>query len=220
LQQQAITAHDSVHDLPKLNELNAKRFLQTSHFSRPEIGFLIKYFSQFDKGHTLIDCKSVDDYKILNAITDLQVNRLEKITLCTHQHLRSFKHKIEETTHIYFFDSDHWLGSYLHSLQQPIDLLHITNLADQLAYRYTIEENISLQKACASIVTQLCIFSSYFHHQIGKYFSNTQATTIECSALSDDYSERKALRLLHELQAYIEDYRNELSLLQQGVAFL
>ena len=74
LQQRNIRSFDSMHDIPKLNQKNVEAFLQKSPLSRSEIGFLIKYFSQFDKGHHLIDCKSVDDYKILNAITDLQEN--------------------------------------------------------------------------------------------------------------------------------------------------
>lgn len=141
LQQQAIVAHDSVHDLPSLNIENAKKLLQKSSFSRSEIGFLLKYFSQYNKGHTIIDCKSADDYKILHAITDLKSSVLETITLCTHQQIWSFRHKITPQHHIYFFDSDHWLNSYLQSMQQPIDLLHLSNLADQLTYRYELEEH-------------------------------------------------------------------------------
>jgi hypothetical protein len=96
----------------------------------------------------------------------------------------------------------------------------MTNLADQLAYRYEIEGNIKLKEICNTIVTQLCIFSAYFHYQIGKYFSNTPVTTLDCSALSDDYSERKAWRVLQEIQDYINNYSIEIAGLQQGEVFL
>jgi hypothetical protein len=158
----------------------------------------------------MIDCKSVDDYKILNAITDLETTKLEKVTICSHQHLWSFGHKITPKTHIYMFDADHWLNSYLYSLQQPIDLLHMTNLVDQLSYRYGLEGNAILKEVCENIVTQLCIFTARFHAHIGKYLTNTQVTNLDFVGLPDDTRDIYIRRLVSEIEAYISDYKTEL----------
>jgi hypothetical protein len=126
----------------------------------------------------MIDCKSLDDYKIFHALFDHYDQALDHITLCSHQQLWQFAHKISPHDKVYVFDTDHWLTSYLQQLQQDVDLLFLINLCDQMYYRFELEKHQEAADICKNLVIQLTIISARLHIHLARYF-NTSINSYE-----------------------------------------
>jgi DNA polymerase III epsilon subunit-like protein len=215
-----VVAHDSVHDLPMLNQQNVQHFLQKSTYERWELGFLIKYAHQHQLGHSMVDCKSLDDYRVLHSISDTSSQQLSGITLATHQHIWQFANKITPETTIVFLDHDHRLHSYLHHVQQPIDLLYIINLIDQLRYRVALEQHINLANIISQIVIQVTIRYGRYHSYISHYITGHTATEVDIIDLSSDTFDDTCYRHLVEINNYIQLHHTQISTYHQGQLFL
>ena len=156
----------------------------------------------------MIECKSADDYKFLNAITTLHASKLDTIILCSHQHLREFSHKIKPEAQVYFLDNDHWFSSYIHYLKSPIDILFLINAVEQLAYKYELLGKTDISKQLNIIETQLCFVSARLHIHFIEYFKQNN-TEYESLGLEEDQKSRYARRLIQEIDSYI-DAREEI----------
>lgn len=168
----------------------------------------------------MVDCKSLDDYRVLHSISDTSSQQLNGITLATHQHLWQFANKITPETTVVFLDHDHWLHSYLQHMQQPIDLLYIINLIDQLRYRVALEQDINLATIISQIVMQVTIRYGRFHNYISHYITGHTATEIDIIDLPSDTSDTTCYRHLIEINNYIQSYHTQLSTYHQGQLFL
>jgi len=132
---------NSLHDQVIFDPNRVNVFLHQESFDDAETHFVLKYFSQYDSSHTLLDINSQDDYKIFGALSNQSKSESKKITLCTHQQLFQIKHKITDQHTVLFFGKDQWANSYGRIKRQYFDPLYLLNQLEQVEYKYRLIEH-------------------------------------------------------------------------------
>jgi len=128
----------SLHDQIVFDPDRVNTFLHKDAFDDVEMRFALKYYSQYDTKHTILDINTQDDYKIFGALSNQQKNESKKIILCTHQQLFQISHKITDQHTVLFFDKDWRHKNYSKVKKQQFDPLYLLNQLEQIEYKYNL----------------------------------------------------------------------------------
>ena len=160
---------NTLHDQVIMNPDRIDIFLKKWDFSDSEILFVIKWFSQSDLWHNLLDINSGEDYMYFNALHSKKKSPKWSVIITTHEHLLSMSHNIKETSHVLLFDQDRRYVAIDKMHKQVFDPLHLLNALDQLVYkRWLLDPQNPLykdiQKFAQSCEMLIAIYSIEINH--------------------------------------------------------
>ncbi|MBS8121536.1 DNA polymerase III subunit epsilon [Candidatus Vampirococcus lugosii] len=191
---------------------NTNLFLGKDNFNFFEINFLIKYFSQYDKGHGFLDLSLANDFKISNFLQKGIDKKLSDIVLANHYNLFEFiKNKNISDYKIYFFDRDTWYNSLSKYLNKPFDLYFVIYKLEFFIYKYEIKglDIYELNK----FYTKFIIFTGILFKEITKQFIGISKDIVEIDYIKgniDFYLSNKLFNSLREdLLVISEKLENE-----------
>lgn len=168
--EQAHISYTTLHDQVVFEPTRVHTFLQKDTCTDDELLFVIKYFSQYDLGHTTLDINRLEEYTYFNALTSIKKTTSKRVTLCTHQQLFQFAHNIDPQSHILFLDHERWYQQYSRWMKQAFDPGHMINLIEQLCYKAGISWDTTAQDFFTAYQDQLTMFIGVLWSELDKLY--------------------------------------------------
>lgn len=112
--------------------------LQKSPASYDEILFVTKYFLQFERQDSQVDCNGSEFTRIYHALTRVESSASSAVLVCTHQRLFEVAPQLSDDDIVLFFDADRWiesLQSWHFTWHYPDRLLQVL---DDVLYYYSL----------------------------------------------------------------------------------
>lgn len=199
----------SLYDEYIFNQDICNRFLHKKQFDEVEISFILKYYSQFDKGHSYLDINQPAEKKILSALTQAKEKTPQRITLATHQELyeKVALDSIDKDTYICFFDSDYWYATYARFLNQSYSPYQTIDILETLDYVHQLRYWKSL---LAPFISFFCTFTGVLFVELAHQFKNVALDKIEINPISGNISFHKTNLLLRQFDEHLGNLKKQL----------
>ncbi len=169
---------NSWHDSIVFDPARVNTFLHQKNFDDGELLFTLKYYSQFEQKHSILDINSQDDYKVFSALSNPEKQNRSWITLCTHSQLYGMnKEDLQEYT-LLFFDKDRWSGTYSRHMKQQFDPTYLLNHLEQISYKYSLL-NHEAAWAMEEFYNKTLFLHSTLCMEINPFFKGSSANKVE-----------------------------------------
>ncbi len=180
---------------------HVNNFLSKWSFDIYEINFLIKYFSQHDKGYTILDVNMPQEYKIVNYLQKVVDKKMPDLVLWLHNNLFQFMNEWKQLKdyQILFFDRDNWYWSFSRYVNKPFDLYETIYLLEYFLYKYQIEQENS--EKVFKFYNYFLVFTWILFQEITNKFKWTDKDMIEIDPILkniDFYKTNKILWFMKE----------------------
>lgn len=133
----------TLHDHRIFDEAMVDALLHKEQFSDDEIGFIAKYFSQFEAGHAQLDTNTSQEYRIINALTRPKTKQSKLVRLTTHQHLWQYADAVSPDDTVLFLDTDWWIQSYGKQANRSFDPYQLLYLLEDITYSQELRKDPS-----------------------------------------------------------------------------
>lgn len=178
--------------------------LQQSPASYDEILFVAKYFLQFERQDTQVDCNSTEMRRIYHAITFPESVALGSLHICTHHEIFAMSTTLSATDTVLFLDADWRIESLQSRHHMPYYPERMLGILDDLLYYYSLGPHTVVHDQLLERTEKYTIMLAALYQETEQFFSTLQGE-IELDTFLDNPRCPKVRNVIERLTASITD---------------